>query len=97
MKAVLLVYNQAHSEKVLFMLDKLEIRGYTKWEDVVGRGSETGVPHMGTHTWPEQNAATLAVINDELVKPLLDTTKNLDAINEEIGIRAFIWEITAAY
>ena len=93
MKAMLIVYNQAHSEKVEFMLDRLEIRGFTQWPEVYGRGSDNGDPHMGTHTWPESNAATLAVVEDDIVDVVLEKVKKLDAVNEEIGVRAFVWDI----
>lgn len=94
MKAVLITYNQAHTEKVDYMLDRLQIRGYTKWTDVLGRGSVDGHPHMGTHTWPEKNSAILAVVEDEHVPSLLDAVKKLDAVNKEVGIRGFVWKVT---
>jgi nitrogen regulatory protein PII len=93
MKAILIIYNQAHTEKVEYMLDRLEIRGYTQWKEVYGRGTVDGDPHMGTHTWPESNSATLTIVEDEMVEPVLESVKKLDAVNEEIGIRAFAWDI----
>jgi len=93
MKAVFIVYNQAHTEKIEYMLDRLQIRGYTMWQTVMGRGSETGEPRMGTHTWPELNSSILTIVEDEMVDTLLQRVKKLDAINEEVGIRAFVWDI----
>ncbi len=93
MKAVFVVFNQANTERVEYMLDKLGIRGYTWWNDVLGRGSETGEPRMGTHTWPEINSAILTIIPDEKVDELLGTVKKMDKINEEVGVRAFVWEV----
>lgn len=93
MKAILIIYNQAHTEKVEYMLDRLEIRGYTQWKEVYGRGTVDGDPHMGTHTWPESNSATLTIVEDEMVEPVLESVRKLDAVNEEIGIRAFAWDI----
>ncbi len=93
MKSVLIIYNQAHTEKVDFMLDRLKITGFTKWNQVFGRGTVSGEPRMGTHTWPESNSATLAVVEDDQVETLLQTIKKLDVINEEVGIRAFVWNI----
>ena len=55
MKAIMIIYNQAHTERVEYMLDKLGIKGYSLWENVQGRGSSTGVPHLATHAWPEIN------------------------------------------
>ena len=96
MKAVFVVFNQANTERVEYMLDKLGIRGYTWWNDVLGRGSETGEPRMGTHTWPEINSAILTIIPDEKVDELLDSVKKMDKINEEVGVRAFVWDILKA-
>ena len=93
MKAVMIIHNQAHSERVEFIFDRLGIRGYSKWESVIGRGSETGDPRMGTHTWPEVNSSVLSVVADEKVSELLEAVKKLNAIDEEVGIRAFVWEV----
>lgn len=93
MKAVFIVYNQAHTEKVEFMLDSLGIRGFTGFKDLVGKGSETGDPHMGTHTWPEVNSATMTVVPDEQVDLLLKGVQELDNINKEVGVRAFVWDV----
>ena len=93
MKAVFIIYNLAHTDKVEFMLDQLGIRGFTQWNDIKGRGSETGQPHMGTHTWPEINSGTLTVVEDDKVSMILEGVKNMDNINAEVGIRAFVWNI----
>jgi nitrogen regulatory protein PII len=93
MKAIMIVYNQAHTERIEYFFDKMGIRGYTLWENVQGRGSQTGVPHLGTHTWPEINKCALTVVDDSLVDNILDKIKRIDAISEEVGIRAFVWDI----
>jgi len=93
MKAVMIIFNQANTERVEYMFDRLNIRGYTWFNDVKGRGSETGEPRMGTHTWPEMNSAALTIINDDKVDELLEKVKKLDKINEEVGVRAFVWDI----
>jgi nitrogen regulatory protein PII len=94
MKAVYIVFNQAHTERVEYILDRLNIRGYSWWNEVKGRGSVDGEPRMGTHTWPEMNSALMTIIPDEQVEPLLEKVKKVDEINKEVGIRAFVWEIT---
>jgi nitrogen regulatory protein PII len=97
MKAVFIVYNMAQTEKVEYLFDKLNIRGFTRWTDLTGRGSVDGRPHMKTHTWPEQNTATLAVVEDEAVEAILNGVKLLDEENKDVGIRAFVWNIEALY
>jgi nitrogen regulatory protein PII len=93
MKAVFIVFNQAHTERVEYMFDRLGIRGYTWWTSVHGKGSETGEPRMGTHTWPEMNSAAITIIPDDKVDGLLEKIRKLDDINQEVGIRAFVWDI----
>ncbi len=93
MKSVFIVFNQAFTSRVEYMLDQLEIRGFTFFEQVQGRGSLSGEPHRGTHTWPEMNSAVMAVVPDEAVAELLLTVKKLDARNKDVGVRAFVWNI----
>ena len=97
MKAVFIIFNQASTEKVEEVFDLSGIRGYTWWENVKGRGSETGEPRMGTHTWPEMNSAAFTIIPDEKVKDLLESVRKIDEINKEVGIRAFVWDISQSY
>ena len=93
MKSVFITYNQAFTERVEYLLDRLEIRGYTQWVDVLGRGSVSGDPHLGNHTWPEINSALLTIVEDEKVDILLHKVQKLNEVNEEVGIRAFVWNI----
>ena len=97
MKAVFIVYNQAQTEKVEYLFEKLDIRGFTRWTDLTGRGSVDGPPHMNTHTWPEQNTARMAVMEDDAVAAVLDGVRLLDEENKDVGIRAFVWNIENMY
>lgn len=93
MKSVFIVFNQAFTSRVEYMLDELGIRGFTMFEEVQGRGSKDGQPHRGTHTWPEMNSAVITIVEDDKVADLLQTVKKLDARNKEVGVRAFVWNI----
>lgn len=93
MKAIMIIFNHALTEKVEYMLDRLEVRGFTQWENLQGRGSIDGDPHYGTHTWPEINTATIAVVEDDKVDIILEKVRKIDEINKEVGIRAFVWNI----
>ena len=93
MKSVMIVFNQAFTSRVEFMLDELKIRGFTFFEQVQGRGSVDGEPRRGTHTWPEMNSAVITVVPDGQVDELLLTVRKLDARNKAVGIRAFVWNI----
>lgn len=93
MKAVFIIYNQANTERIAYLFDRLAIRGFTTWEKVDGRGSVSGEPRMGTHTWPEMNSASITIVEDDQVEELLVCIKKLDKRNEEIGVRAFVWNV----
>jgi nitrogen regulatory protein PII len=93
MKAIMIIYNQALTEKVEYMLEYLKIRGFTQWTQVMGAGTTNGEPRMGTHTWPEMNSATLSIDEDTMVDSVLEMVKKVDAINHDVGIRAFVWSI----
>ena len=95
MKSVMIVFNQANTERVEYLLDVLSIRGFTFFEQVQGRGTKTGEPHRGTHAWPEMNSCVITVVDDDKVAALLEGVKKLDLRNEEVGVRAFVWDIVA--
>ncbi len=96
MKSVFIIFNQANTERVEYMLDMLNVRGFTFFEEVQGRGTHTGEPRRGTHTWPEMNSAVITVVEDEQVFSLLQAVRQLDARNPEVGVRAFVWNIEQA-
>lgn len=93
MKSVMIVFNQANTERVEYMLDMLQINGFTFFEQVQGRGTNGGEPRRGSHTWPEMNSVVITVVEDEKVAELLDTVVKLDNRNKEVGVRAFVWNI----
>ena len=93
MKAGFIVFNQSNTERVEYMLDELKISGFTFFEEVQGRGTYSGEPRRGTHTWPEMNSAVITMVDDDRVDELLRTIHKLDKRNEEVGVRAFVWNI----
>ena len=92
MKAVMIIYNQAHSSVVMNILDSLSVRGFTKWTEVQGRGSQKGDPHYGTHAWPSKNMVTLAIVNEDVVSLLINQLKRANEAAVDQGLRAFVWE-----
>lgn len=94
MKAIFISYNQAINERVMTVLDRHHVRGFSKWEATHGRGSSTGEPHYGTHAWPAMNSSILAIVNDEKIPQLLKALREVDEGAAQQGIRAFVWEIT---
>ncbi len=93
MKAVFISYNQALTDRVYAILEKLSIRGFTKWELTEGRGSVDGEPHYGTHAWPSMNSSMLVIVEDEKVSPIMAELKAMDEVTKMQGSRAFVWNI----
>ena len=87
MKAVFVSYNQALTDPMQEILDDLGVRGFTKWELTMGRGSFDGEPHYGTHAWPSMNSSMLMIVEDEKVAPLLDAFRKLDSQTKMQGGR----------
>jgi nitrogen regulatory protein PII len=93
MKAVFIPYNQAYKDRLIVILDKMNIRGFTMWDEVQGRGTNKGEPHYGDHAWPTMNSSILTVIPDEKVDELLKKIHDMDTQTEMQGIHAFVWNI----
>ena len=92
MKAVFIVYGQSLTEPVEQLLQKMDIRGFTRWEEVHGRGSDKGEPHYGNHAWPSKNGSVLTVTDDLKAEALVGALKQLNRQAEQQGLRAFVWE-----
>jgi nitrogen regulatory protein PII len=92
MKAVFIIYGQSLTQAVEQQLNKLQIRGFTRWAEVHGRGSDKGEPHYGTHAWPTNNGSILTIVDDEKAKALLETLNRLNQKAEHQGLKAFVWE-----
>lgn len=97
MKALFIAYNQSYNEEICDILAQLGQRGYTKWEDIEGKGSFNGQARFGSHAWPEMNHAVLSVVKDDKVEPILQALKAKDESSPELGLRAFVWNIETLY
>lgn len=93
MKALFISYNQAIGERVMAVLNKHSIRGFTRWVETEGRGSFTGEPRYGTHAWPSMNSSILAITDEKKVKDVLEALRELDSVTTQ-GVRAFVWDIS---
>ena len=93
MKAIFIACNQSYAESVIDVLDTMAVRGYTFWDEVQGRGSVDGNPHMGNHAWPTLNSSFLTMVPDEKVTRLLELLRTLDKSNPRQGLRAFVWNV----
>ena len=96
MKAIFIAYNQAYNEEIAQLLESFGQRGYTKWENIGGRGTETGEPHLGNHAWPTQNHAILTAVDDSLAQKIMEALRKTDADNPLLGLRAYVLPIEDA-
>ena len=93
MKAVFVSYNQAFKDEILDVMLKVGVKGYTNWEEVTGRGSRGGEPHLGDHAWPTLNSAMVAIVEDNIAATFMSRLKVLDENNPLMGLRAFSWVV----
>lgn len=93
MKSVMITFDQAFYERIVDVLDHLNCRGFSHWEQLRGRGTKTGEPHFGSHAWPSMCSAIMAVVDDNKVDPLLESLHAMDKETEMLGLRAFVWNI----
>ena len=95
MKAVFLACNQSMYDEVIQIMDNMGVRGFTGWEELIGRGTTDGEPHLGNHAWPAMNSALISVMEDDKAQEFLAKLKQLDEDNHQQGLRAFAWDVTA--
>ena len=94
MKAVFMACNQSMYDAVIDKMNDMELRGFTGWEELIGRGSKDGEPHLGSHAWPTMNSALISVMEDDKATEFLKRLKQLDENNGKQGLRAFAWSVT---
>ena len=97
MKAIFIAFNQAYNDEIVDLLAAHGQRGFTRWNDILGRGSVDGEPHYGNHAWPVQNMAVLTMVEDGLVPELMEALEATDKASPDLGLRAFVWDIVNKY
>ena len=93
MKAIFISFDQAHYERIIDLLERNNCRGFTSWQQVMGRGSRTGEPHYGSHAWPSMASAIMTVVDDSRVDNVLTRLKEIDDDRPKLGLRAFVWNL----
>ena len=97
MKGIFIAYDQAYNMEIADALESLGVRGFTMWQDIAGRGTQTGLPHLGNHAWPTMNNALLTFVEDDKVDDILGKLRAMDEETPDLGIRAFAWNIEKYY
>ena len=93
MKGIFIAYNQAYYEEIQELLEKEGVRGFTRWNEITGRGSGSGEAHYGNHIWPTFNDAMLTFVDDDKVNAIMKKLHEHDLKTPELGLRAFSWDI----
>ena len=94
MKAVFMACNQSMYDEVIQIMDNMGVRGFTGWEELIGRGTTDGEPHLGSHAWPTMNSALISVMEDAQAAEYMQRLKQLDVENDQQGLRAFAWPVS---
>ena len=97
MKSIFIAYDQAYNMEIADAMQEIGVRGFTMWQDIAGRGSETGEPHLGNHAWPTMNNAILTFVPDDKVDDILAMVRAKDEETPALGLRAFVWDIEKSY
>ncbi|MBU1068449.1 hypothetical protein KKD52_13735 [Myxococcota bacterium] len=83
-----LVYDSTLESEVLEFLSDFEIRYFTLWSEVFGKGSHSE-PRMNSHTWPGTNRV-IAILADQTTEDHLYTlVAHVRQKTPGVGIKAF--------
>ena len=92
LKMVIIAYNEAIDMEVMEMMEKCELKNYTKIMGVFGKGETSGA-HLGNDIWPGRNNLLYVATPENAAKQLASLVKELKAKLGQEGIKAFILPI----
>ena len=96
MKAIFIAYNQAYNQEIVELLEGLGQRGYTVWEEVGGRGSVDGEPHLATMPGPRRTMPSLPWWKTALAPKVMEALRETDAAQPALGLRAYVLPVDEA-
>ena len=92
MKLIMICYNEAIDDEVIELLEQADVKGYTKWTKVQGKGKTSG-PHLITAIWPKANNVVAAVLPEEVASAVFGKVRQMRKKLGSEGIKAFMWQI----
>ena len=92
MKLVMICYNEAMDDEITELLQQADVKGYTKWTKVLGKG-QTSEPHLLSHIWPKANNVIAIAVEEDVAKIILEKVRDMKAKAGTVGLKAFMWEI----
>jgi hypothetical protein len=89
LKMVIIAYNEAIDMEVMEVMDKCELKNYTKVMGVFGRGETSGT-HLGNDIWPGRNNLLYVAAPENAAKQLVSAVRELRLTLGKEGIKAFV-------
>lgn len=89
MKLLFIIYEVDFDDEVMEMLNSLEIKGFTKWDRVLGKGKNSE-PRLDDPVWPGFNCAIAAVISNEHHEKILESLTKFSLQHDGKGFKVFV-------
>jgi len=99
MKLVLVIFHELYRERILQLLEGVQVPGYTEFRELAGSG-QTG-RRYDTSLWPGRNAAVMTVVKaseaDRVVKEVQAFKESLGArCGRPGGVKVFVLPVETA-
>lgn len=88
MVGLFIIYDVAYDDEILKILDFLNIKGYTKWTKVLGRGERSN-PKMDDPVWPGFNCMIFITLNENDKINLIEQIKHFKLQKNIEGIKVY--------
>ncbi len=91
-KMVMIVYNEAIDTEVMEVIERTNLKNYTKVMGVYGSGEASGI-HLGNDIWPGRNNILYICCENIQVPKILSGIKELRKKLAKEGVKAFVWDL----
>jgi len=88
-------YNVALETDVVEMIEQLEIKNYTRWDDIKGSGNSG--PHLNDEVWPAVNALYMFAAPESLEPALAECVGKIRAQFPGEGIKLIVQPCSGIY
>ncbi len=92
MKLVMICYNEAVDDEIIELLNQADVKGYTKWTKVLGKGQTSG-PHLLSNIWPKANNVIATAVPREVADTILGKVRSIKTKIGKEGLKAFMLPI----
>jgi len=92
MKLIMICYNEAIDDEITELLSQMDVKGYTKWTKVMGKG-QTSEPHLLSHIWPKANNVIVIAAEEQAAGMILEKIRVMKTKVGTVGLKAFMWAI----